>query len=113
LTLTPDGRRTPAPFRPAADPAVDCFYVYPTVSNDGGMFSDLSPGPEERRTVLVQAARFRSVCRVFAPNYRQVTMMGLGLSVSWGVRTGARPTPTCAPPGATTFGATTAGEGSC
>jgi len=84
VTLTPDGRRIPAPFRPAADPAVDCFYVYPTVSNDSGMFSDLSPGPEEARTVLVQAARFRSVCRVFAPNYRQVTMMGLGLSVLLG-----------------------------
>ena len=84
LTLTPDGRRTPAPFRPAVDPAVDCFYVYPTVSTDGGMFSDLNPGPEEARTVLVQAGRFRSVCRVFAPNYRQVTMLGLGLSILTG-----------------------------
>jgi hypothetical protein len=84
LTLTPDGRRTPAPFKAAADPAVDCFYVYPTVSTDGGMYSDLNPGPEERRTALVQAARFRSVCRVFAPSYRQVTMMGLGLSVLLG-----------------------------
>jgi hypothetical protein len=84
LTLTPDGRRTPAPFRSATDPAVDCFYVYPTVSNDPGMYSDLNPGPEEARTVLVQAGRFRSVCRLFAPNYRQVTMIGLGLSVLFG-----------------------------
>lgn len=84
LTLTPDGRRTPAPFRPAADPPVDCFYVYPTVSNDPGVFSDLNPGPEEARTALVQAGRFRSVCRVFAPSYRQVTMIGLGLSLLTG-----------------------------
>jgi pimeloyl-ACP methyl ester carboxylesterase len=48
------------------------------------MFSDLNPGPEEARTALVQAGRFRSTCRVFAPNYRQVTMIGLGLSVLLG-----------------------------
>lgn len=90
LRLTPDGRRTPAPFRPAADPAIDCFYVYPTVSTDPGVFSDRRPGLDEARMARLQAARFRSVCRVFAPNYRQVTLIGLGLSLitgepDWGV----------------------------
>src|ERR1700759_3005876 len=33
----------------AADPKapVDCFYVYPTVSNDPTPNSDMNPGPEE------------------------------------------------------------------
>ena len=41
---------------PRKDPAIDCFYVYPTVSNDPGDLSDLIPGPEERS---VAAARSR------------------------------------------------------
>ena len=34
-----------------AEKAVDCFYVYPTVSNDPGVFSDMTPNAEERRVV--------------------------------------------------------------
>ena len=61
----------------AADPAVDCFYVYPTVSADSGALADLETAGEEERAVLNQAARFSSVCRVFAPVYRQITVNGL------------------------------------
>ncbi|HEY0131015.1 MAG TPA: DUF3089 domain-containing protein [Allosphingosinicella sp.] len=56
---------------------VDCFYVYPTVSRDPGLNSDLEPGREEQATVAVQLARFASVCRTFAPIYRQVTATAL------------------------------------
>src|SRR5690349_8057128 len=52
---------------------VDCFYVYPTVSRDPGLNSDLTPGLEENGTAMVQLARFGTVCRPFAPIYRQVT----------------------------------------
>jgi hypothetical protein len=58
----------------AKDPPLDCFYVYPTVSSDSGMNSDLSPGREEKLAVETQFARFASVCRPFVPLYRQMTL---------------------------------------
>jgi hypothetical protein len=59
----------------AEDPAVDCFYVYPTTSADPGPNSDFDPGePEEIATVYNQVARLTSTCRVFAPLYRQLTI---------------------------------------
>lgn len=61
----------------ASDPEVDCFYVYPTVSGDEGGNSDLDDGEEERFTTLNQAARYSSVCRVFAPVYRQTTIASI------------------------------------
>ncbi|HEU0098627.1 MAG TPA: DUF3089 domain-containing protein [Allosphingosinicella sp.] len=56
---------------------IDCFYVYPTVSRDPGINSDLAPGMEENGTAMVQLARFGSVCRTYAPIYRQITATGL------------------------------------
>jgi len=61
-------------FKPAKDPAVDCFYVYPTVSLDNFSTSDLVAGVEERAVVERQFARLSSVCRPFAPMYRQITL---------------------------------------
>jgi hypothetical protein len=55
----------------------DCFYVYPTVSDDQTTNSDLSIDPEERSVALYQAARYGLHCRVFAPMYRQVTLSAL------------------------------------
>ncbi|HEX8306883.1 MAG TPA: DUF3089 domain-containing protein [Allosphingosinicella sp.] len=55
----------------------DCFYVYPTVSRDPGINSDLAPGMEENGTAMVQLARFASLCRTYAPVYRQITATGL------------------------------------
>ena len=57
----------------AKDPPVDCFYVYPTVSRDQGLNSDLNVA-EEKRVAEVQFARFAGVCRTFAPIYRQMTL---------------------------------------
>lgn len=71
-------------FRPAANPKIDCFYVYPTVSLDAGEVSDLVPGAEERRAVAAQFARFTSACRPFAPVYRQVTATALRNSLEQG-----------------------------
>ncbi|WP_028969691.1 DUF3089 domain-containing protein [Sphingomonas sp. URHD0057] len=61
----------------AKNPPVDCFYVYPTVSNDPGLNSDMMPGPEEKVTAETQFARFASVCRTFAPVYRQMTLASI------------------------------------
>ncbi len=75
--IAADGSRKIEKFVAAKDPKFDCFYVYPTISNDPGGNSDLIPGTEERRVVQFQAARFGAKCRVFAPVYRQVTLTAL------------------------------------
>ena len=56
---------------------IDCFYVYPTVSNDPTGNSDMVAGPEELSVIRAQFARFGSQCRVYAPLYRQVTLTAL------------------------------------
>ncbi|MFN8160928.1 MAG: DUF3089 domain-containing protein [Solirubrobacterales bacterium] len=63
---------------------VDCFYVYPTVSDQQTTNANLHVDPEERSIALYQAARYSQRCRVFAPMYRQVTLSGLGLGGSGG-----------------------------
>ncbi len=72
--LNPNGYGSNGLSAVAKDPPVDCFYVYPTVSSDSGMNSDLSAGREEALTAESQFARFASVCRTFAPIYRQMTL---------------------------------------
>jgi hypothetical protein len=72
--LNPNGYGSVGQSRVARDPPIDCFYVYPTVSSDQGMNSDLKPGREERLAAESQFARFASVCRPFAPIYRQMTL---------------------------------------
>ncbi|MEO9130190.1 MAG: DUF3089 domain-containing protein [Sphingomonas sp.] len=72
-----NGKRKVEKFKPAPAPQFDCFYVYPTVSNDPTPNSDMNAGPEEAMVAASQAARFASKCRVFAPLYRQVTLTAL------------------------------------
>lgn len=55
-------------------PAIDCFYVYPTVSDQKTEHATLHVDPEENSIALYQAARYSQYCRVFAPMYRQVTV---------------------------------------
>lgn len=61
-----------------AHPAIDCFYVYPTVSDQKTGNANLHIDPEERSVALYQAARYSQYCRVFAPMYRQLTLAGIG-----------------------------------
>lgn len=72
-----DGKTSTEAFKPAASPAYDCFYIYPTVSTDAGGNSDMVIDEAERRVVEQQLARFGGQCRVFAPMYRQVTLAAL------------------------------------
>ena len=72
-----DGVAEVEPFVRAADPPVDCFYIYPTVSLDAAPNADLPVGQEEVYITVAQAARFVSVCEVYAPGYRQVSVGGL------------------------------------
>jgi hypothetical protein len=80
--LNANGYGSTGAVRPASDPPIDCFYIYPTVSRDPGANSDLQAGPEETAVAMVQFARFGSVCRTFAPLYRQATLTALLGSMS-------------------------------
>jgi hypothetical protein len=71
--LNPNGYGSTGQSSVAKDPPIDCFYVYPTVSRDQAMNSDLNVS-EEKGATQVQFARFASVCRTFAPIYRQMTL---------------------------------------
>ena len=71
--VTPVGYGKRSNSSPAKDPPLDCFYVYPTVSRDQGLNSDLNVS-EELAAAAAQAARFASVCKVYAPKYRQMTV---------------------------------------
>jgi GH25 family lysozyme M1 (1,4-beta-N-acetylmuramidase) len=61
----------------AQRPKIDCFYVYPTVSEDPGSNADLSIDPEQTAIARYQAARFSQRCRVWAPMYRQATLASI------------------------------------
>jgi hypothetical protein len=68
------GTVTPAK---AKSPKIDCFYVYPTVSDQKTPQATKRIDPEERSIALYQAARYSGECRIYAPMYRQVTLAGL------------------------------------
>jgi len=73
------GEVTPATPVSESDKPVDCFYVYPTVSDQVALNADLTPQPEVQSIASFQAARFGSQCRIFAPTYRQMTLTpGIG-----------------------------------
>jgi hypothetical protein len=67
----------------AKDPPFDCFYVYPTVSQDQGLNSDLNVS-EEIGATQSQFARFASVCRPFVPIYRQMTLAAVATASAGG-----------------------------
>lgn len=89
LVIGPDGIRTPQPFAAAANPPVDCFYVYPTVSREQSDLADMTPSPEIVKVAQAQAGRLASRCRLFVPLYRQMTLpgleriMGSGKALNW------------------------------
>ena len=72
-----DGSTRIEPFKADPDAPIDCFYVYPTVSSDPGGNSDMTPDLPEKAVADQQFARFGSVCKLYAPSYRQVTIAAL------------------------------------
>src|SRR5271154_1856116 len=77
-----DGTLTPEPFKADPKAKIDCFYVYPTVSYQPTGNADMTAGPEELSIIKEQFARFTSVCRPYAPIYRQVTLAALNAAMS-------------------------------
>ena len=63
--------------RRAARRKADCFYVYPTVSDQPGPQATQVVDDVLRSVALYQTARYSRDCRVYAPVYRQVTIQGL------------------------------------
>src|SRR5499426_130928 len=80
--VTADGKLSVEKWSANPKAAIDCFYVYPTVSNDPTPNSDMNAGPEELSVIRAQFARFGSECRVFAPLYRQVTLTALRAGIA-------------------------------
>jgi hypothetical protein len=56
--------------------AIDCFYVYPSVSAQSTVNANLNVDPELTAVAEFQASRFSQTCRVFAPVYPQLTVVG-------------------------------------
>jgi hypothetical protein len=76
--VTAEGDASVEVHEAATDPAIDCFYVYPTISTDPEGNSDLEPSESsEIMVVQSQFARLSSQCRLFAPVYRQRTLTAL------------------------------------
>ncbi len=75
--VSSDGSTSIQPAHPAIDPAVDCFYAYPTVSTEKMPNANLTVQPTETTAAVQQASRFSQVCRVWAPMYRQRTVASL------------------------------------
>jgi hypothetical protein len=63
--------------QPARRRRADCFYVYPTVSDQQQPQATQVVDDVLRSIALQQAARYSRDCRVFAPVYRQTTIYGL------------------------------------
>ena len=67
---------TPFSYRSARSPVFDCFYVYPTQSEQETPNANLDRDPELKQVAVNQASQFSRLCRVFAPVYRQYTFNG-------------------------------------
>lgn len=76
-SIASNGKATIVKATGNADPGIDCFYVYPTVSTEASGNSGMIVTPAETNVAKVQFAPFRNVCRTFAPMYRQVTLTAL------------------------------------
>jgi hypothetical protein len=68
--------------RNARRPRFDCFYVYPTVSEQDSENANLEIEPQQIAIAQYQAARYSKLCDVYAPMYRQLTLKAIGGEVS-------------------------------
>jgi Protein of unknown function (DUF3089) len=78
--VKPDGASHVSAPKPLKPPPVDCFYVYPTVSNQPTQNATQTDDPEIRSIAKYQAQRFSQRCRVYVPLYRQATAAAVALA---------------------------------
>jgi hypothetical protein len=73
-----DGSSTIETAENARKPKYDCFYVYPTVSEQPTDNADKHVDPQQTAIAEYQAARYSEDCKVYAPVYRQLTLKAIG-----------------------------------
>jgi hypothetical protein len=66
----------PTPVPPTPDPPIDCFFIYPTVSSQFAANADLNVH-NEQKAIAFEFSRFSSVCKMYAPVYRQFTLVAI------------------------------------
>jgi hypothetical protein len=81
-SLSANGSTAAVTTPPNSGSKVDCFYIYPTVSTQTTTNANLVIGKAEIDAAVAQASRFSSLCQVWAPMYRQVTLAGLAAGFS-------------------------------
>jgi hypothetical protein len=86
ISTSPGFVDTELGYEAAENPPVDCFYLYPTQSNQATLNSNLDKDPEIRNVAINQARQFSRICDVYAPMYRQYTLDSLGGPISDEVR---------------------------
>ncbi len=72
-----DGGSTVETPKNATKPKYDCFYVYPTVSEQPTPNANKDIDPQQTAIAQYQAARYSEHCKVYAPVYRQATLAGI------------------------------------
>ncbi len=68
-----NGSRHIVDYTPAADPPIDCFYLYPNVSTQETANANLDIDPQETAIAELEASPFSQDCHVYAPMYREDT----------------------------------------
>jgi DUF3089 family protein len=71
--ISSNGSRHIVDYTAAADPPIDCFYLYPNVSLQDSANANLHIDPQETAIAELEASPFSQDCRVYAPMYREDT----------------------------------------
>lgn len=75
--VLPSGKLVVTHPKAAKAAPVDCFYVYPTISDESTINASLAVGFRQDEVATAQASRFSRICNVYAPVYRQITLSAL------------------------------------
>jgi len=75
--IAEDGAMNREAYHADPDAPIDCFYVYPTVSQEVAGNADFAIDKDLTFVAVQQFARFGARCRPFAPVYRQITVPAL------------------------------------
>lgn len=78
-SVPPVGQASTVTVQANPEAAVDCFFVYPTVTNGPGLNAPAMANPVITLVAQSDAAAFASQCRVFVPLYAQATNPALKL----------------------------------
>ncbi len=81
VSYTGDERHETVVKAAKSKPPIDCFYVYPTVSEQEGPNANLTIEPQETQVAIDQASRFSQDCTVYAPMYPQLTLKAIKESI--------------------------------